>query len=109
MKLCIEEKIDGKKTGNLLFLDKIAPTRRELAQLLGSKEFFIDDQKYFVSQVYAKKNSDNTALGMVLGGILGLVGGAAGVAAGGAIGGVLGRDSDLKEQDKVDRFNRSKL
>jgi len=109
MKLCVEEKNGSNKTGNILFLDKIAPTKRELVRLLGSKEFYINDEKYFVSQVHAKKSSDNTALGMVLGGILGLVGGAAGVAAGGVIGGALGKDSDIKEQEKVDRFNRSKL
>lgn len=109
MKLYVEEKIGSKKTGKLLFLDKIAPTKSELFRLLGSKEFFIDGEKYFVSQVKAKKSSDNTALGMVLGGILGLVGGAAGIVAGGAIGGVLGKDSDIKELEKVNRFNRSKL
>jgi len=105
MKLFVEEKDTGKK----LYLDKFALTKRELKELLGSKEFHINKDKYFVSQVKATQDSDNTALGMVLGGILGLIGGAGGVAAGGAIGGLLGKDSDIKERKKVENFNRSKL
>lgn len=109
MKLFVEEKVNNKKTGQKLYLDKIAPTKKDLVEFLGKKEFFINDEKYFVSQVIAEKSSDNTALGMVIGGVLGLVGGAIGVAAGGAIGGVLGRDSDIKEDEKVKIFNRSRL
>lgn len=109
MKLFVEEKIGNRKTGKVLYLDKVASTKRELRELLGAKEFFIGEEKYFITQVKAQKSTDNTALGMVLGGVLGLVGGAAGVAAGGAIGGLLGKDSDIKEQQKVDSFNGSKL
>lgn len=109
MKLFVEEKINNKKTGQKLYLDKVAPTKKELAEFLGKKEFFINDEKYFVSQVMAEKSSDNTALGMVIGGVLGLVGGTIGVVAGGAIGGALGRDSDIKENEKVNVFNRSRL
>ncbi|ENY5168603.1 hypothetical protein HYO29_22500 [Vibrio parahaemolyticus] len=109
MKLFVEEKIGGRKTGKKLFLDKVAPTKRELQDLLGSKDFFINNERYYVNQVQAQKSSDNTAMGMVLGGVLGLIGGAAGVAAGGTIGGLLGKDSDIKEQERVDKFNGSKL
>ncbi|EMK3317944.1 TPA: hypothetical protein I7759_14555 [Vibrio vulnificus] len=109
MKLYVEEKVGGKPTGEKLYLDKIASTRKELSQLLGRKEFYINDEKYFVSQVKAEKTSDAAALGMVLGGALGLIGGVYGVMAGGALGGALGRDTDIKETEKVDKFNRSKL
>lgn len=109
MKLFVEEKVKGKKTGQKRYLDKIAPTKKELVDFLGSKEFFINNEKYFVAQVQAEKSSDNTALGMVIGGVLGVVGGAIGIAAGGMIGGALGRDSDIKENEKVNMFNRSRL
>lgn len=109
MKLYVEEKTKGQKTGKKLYLDKIASTKRELVQLLGSKEFYIGEEKYFVNQVKAEKTSDGTAIGMALGGVLGVVGGVAGVIAGGALGGLLGKDSDIKESDKVNKFNGSKL
>jgi hypothetical protein len=109
MKLYVEEKQKTTKTGEILYLDKVASTRKELLQLIGDKEFFINGDKYYISQVKAKKTSDNTALGMVIGGVLGLVGGAAGVAAGGAIGGLFGKDNDIKEEEKVNKFNGSKL
>lgn len=109
MKLYIEEKIGSRKTGRNLYLDKVAPTKGELTSLLGSKEFYINGEKYFVSQVKAKQSSENTALGLVLGALIGLAGGAAGVAAGGVIGGLIGKDNDIKEQEKVNKFNGSKL
>lgn len=109
MKLFVEEKVGGRKTGKKLFLDKVASTKLELLELLGSKDFFIGNERYYINQVQAQKSSDNTAMGMVLGGVLGLIGGAAGVAAGGAIGGLLGKDSDIKAQEKVEKFNGSKL
>ncbi|MEE9694015.1 hypothetical protein ACW7GX_01805 [Aeromonas hydrophila] len=109
MKLYVEAKSGSRPTGEKLYLDKIASTKRELANLLGSKEFFINNEKYFVSQVKAEKKSDAAALGMVVGGALGLIGGVYGVVAGGALGGVLGKDADIKETEKVEKFNRSKL
>jgi hypothetical protein len=109
MKLYVEERNKAAKTGNILYLDKIASTKKELLQLIGDKEFFINDRKYYISQVQAKKTSDNAALGMVLGGVLGLFGGVAGVAAGGALGGLFGKDSDIKEEEKVNKFNGSQL
>lgn len=109
MKLFVEEKSSANKTGGILYLDKIASTKKDLQELIGDKEFYINNEKYFISQVKAKKTSDNTALGMVIGGFLGLVGGAAGVAAGGALGGALGKDSDIKEEERVKKFNGSKL
>jgi len=109
MKLFIEEKNGVNKTGKLIYLDKIASTRRELQALVGSKEFTVNQNKYFISQVKAMKSSDNTALGMAVGGVLGLLGGPAGVAAGGVIGGLLGKDSDIKEVARIKKFNGSKL
>jgi hypothetical protein len=109
MKLFVEEKVGGRSTGEKLYLDKIASTKKELIELLGRKEFFINDDKYFVSQVKAEKSNDAAALGMVIGGALGLIGGVYGVMAGGALGGFLGKDTDIKETEKVDKFNRSQL
>ncbi|WP_339387632.1 hypothetical protein [Vibrio caribbeanicus] len=109
MKLYVLEQMRGKLSGEKLYLDKIANTRKELAQLLGREEFYIKDEKYFVSQVKATKTSDAAALGIVLGGALGLIGGVWGVMAGGALGGALGKDTDIKETEKVDKFNRSEM
>ena len=109
MKLFIEEKNGVKKTGKIIYLDKIASTRRDLQTLIGSKEFTVNQNRYYISQVKAMKSSDNTALGVAVGGVLGLIGGALGVAAGGVIGGLLGKDNDIKEAARINKFNRSKL
>lgn len=109
MKLYIEKKNGPHKSGEIIYIDKIASTRRDLWKLIGSKDFYVNEEKYFISQVKAMKSSDSTAIGMVVGGILGLIGGAAGVAAGGTIGGLLGKDNDIKETEKINKFNGSKL
>ncbi|MDD9175497.1 hypothetical protein ERW49_08415 [Aliivibrio finisterrensis] len=109
MRLFVEEKVNGRSTGKKHYLAKLASTKKELAELLGKKEFYIDDEKYFVSQVKAEKSQDGAALGMALGGVLGLFGGVPGVLAGGAFGGLLGKDSDIKEVEKVEKFNGSRL
>lgn len=109
MRLYIEEKVGANKTGQKRYLDKIAETRADLSRLLGGKEFYVNDQKYFVNQVKAEKATDSTALGLALGGIIGVLGGAVGVAAGGTLGAILGRDKDLKEAEKVKKFNESKM
>lgn len=109
MKLFIEEKKGSNKTGRKIYIDKIASTRRELQQLIGTKEFYINGEKYYVSQVKAENASDSTAVGAVVGGVLGLIGGSLGVAVGGAIGLMLGKDKDIKEQEKADTFNGSGL
>lgn len=109
MKLYVEEKKGPHKTGKNIYIDKIATTKSELERLIGAKEFYINNERYYVSQVKATKSGDSTAIGMVVGGILGLIGGAAGVAAGGVIGGILGKDTDIKEEEKVKKFNGSKL
>lgn len=109
MKLFIEEKKGPYKTGRKIYIDRIAPTRRELQQLIGSKEFFINGEKYYVSQVKAEESLDGTVVGAVVGGVVGLIGGALGVAVGGTIGLMLGKDKDIKEQEKTNIFNGSML
>jgi hypothetical protein len=109
MKLFIEEKKGAHKTGKKLYIDKIAPTKRELHQLIGNKEFFIDGERYYVSQVIAEPSSNGTATGIAVGGVLGVLGGAWGVAAGGLVGGILGKSSDEKDAISVRKFNGSSL
>jgi len=109
MKLYIEEKLGPQKTGQNIYIDKVATTRRGLQNLIGSKDFYVNNERYYVSQVKAMKSSDGTAIGMAVGGVLGLIGGAAGVAAGGVIGGILGKDNDIKEEEKIKKFNGSRL
>ncbi|WP_272533973.1 hypothetical protein [Providencia sp. PROV212] len=105
----MEEKDGTTKTGRKIYIDKVAATRKELESILGSKEFFIDNKKYFVSQVKAMKSHDGTSTGMILGGFVGLFGGIAGVLASSLIGGILGKKNDIKEEEKVNIFNGSKL
>ena len=50
MKLFIEEKNGVKKTGKIIYLDKIASTRRDLQTLIGSKEFTVNQNRYYISQ-----------------------------------------------------------
>lgn len=109
MKLYIEDKKGNPTTIKTIFLDKVATTKKELQDLIGSKEFFIDGNKYFISQVKAKRSSENVATGMLLGGILGAVAGPVGVATGGILGAILGKNNDIQEEEKVKKFNESTL
>lgn len=103
MKLYVKDPNSGEK----IYLDKNAATRRDLALQLGSRAFNVNGRYFSVDQVLAEKSTDSTALGMVIGGALGLIGGTPGVLIGGALGGALGNSGDSEEKRKVDVFNGS--
>lgn len=109
MRLYVEEKKGTKKTGNLIFLNKMAKNRKELERNLGSKEFYINGEKYFVSQVKAMASNDSSTPGAIIGGTLGMLGGIAGVVVGGALGWLAGNSNDKKEEDRIKEFNGSRL
>ncbi|WP_379058527.1 hypothetical protein V6M93_20290 [Pectobacterium brasiliense] len=109
MKLYVEERLGPNKTGKKIYIDKVANTRKELEALIGSKEFYVENKKYHVSQVKAMKSAEGISLGVALGGILGLMGGVVGIAIGGIVGGIIGNDNDKKEEEKINNFNGSKL
>lgn len=95
------------KSGEKIYLDRNAATRRELASQIGSGAFNVNGIYFTVNEVLAEKSTDSTALGMVIGGALGLVGGTPGVLIGSVIGGALGNTGDVEEKRKVDLFNGS--
>lgn len=105
MKLFVIDPNSGEK----IYLDRNAATRRELAIQIGSSAFNVNGNYFSVNNVSAEKSTDSTALGMVIGGALGLVGGTPGVLIGSAIGGVLGNSGDAEENKKVDLFNGSEV
>jgi len=103
MRLYVKDKF-GKK----IPLDISARTRRELANKIG-KSFFIGNNRYYVNNVYAEPDNNDTAAGTIIGGLIGLLGGGIGVLIGGVAGGLIGGIRDNDERDNVSRFNRSRI
>lgn len=91
-----------------VYLNLIARTRQELASKIGSRNFFLANKMYSVSQVVAEKDSNNTATGAVVGGLVGAFGGPVGILVGGFLGGLLGNSTDDDEALLVNTFNSSR-
>ena len=102
MKLYVLNKASGEK----VFLKQSATSRQELAQMLGSARFQIDNQVFSINEVKAE-SSENTAGAMAAGGVVGAVAGVPGVILGGLVGALLGKSSDEEDKSKAEKFNRS--
>ena len=105
MKLFVRDKISNNK----IYLNILAATRSELANVIGSPWFSLHGQQYHVHEVVAETDSNSTAAGAVVGGLIGILGGPIGVLIGGALGGALGNESDKTETNSVLRFNQSRI
>lgn len=97
------------KQEQLVYLDKVAPTRTALSEALGSKFIHVADESYHINKVSAVVSGENTPASTVLGGALGIAGGMPGVLIGGLLGALLGSDSDRNERNRVAAFNESKV
>ena len=97
------------KQGVAIQLATIAPTRFELANLIGSQWFIVNNETYHVNQVYAVTTSNKTAAGAIVGGLIGLLLGPEGLIIGGALGGVLGNSDDQTDIRRVKLFNQSNV
>ena len=95
--------------GNREYLNVLASTRQELANIIGSHWFTFNGNQYHVHQVVATVETNNTAAGAVIGGLIGLLGGPFGVLLGGTIGGALGNEGDKSEVSRVRYFNQSRV
>lgn len=104
MKLYVLSKVDGKK----IYLKAIARSRTELAKKYGKSILKIRGKQYSVNEVYAEKESSDTAAGALVGSILGILGGPIGFLIGGATGGLIGNSSESKEIEAVKHFNNSR-
>lgn len=104
MKLFVQNITNNDK----VYLNDLASTRRDLAELIGSPWFSLEGQQYHVHQVIAEPSNNNTATGAVVGGIIGLLAGPVGILVGGALGSALGNRSDKSEQFNVEKFNNSR-
>lgn len=91
-----------------VYLNLSASTRQGLANKIGSRTFYLGENRYTVNEVWAEKDSNNTATGAVVGGLVGALGGPIGILAGGLLGGLFGNDSDEKEAANVKKFNQSR-
>ena len=101
--------IINRRSDQRIYLNMLASTRGELANLIGSSWFNLDGEQYHVHHVVAEsENNNNTAAGAIVGGIIGLLGGPFGVLLGGALGGALGNEGDKSETQKVNYFNNSR-
>lgn len=92
-----------------VYLNITAPTRRELATLIGGRRFYLSGHLYDISDVYAERQINNTITGLVVGGIVGAFGGPIGIIIGGFFGGLIGNTSDDNENSRIVRFNNSRL
>ena len=90
-----------------IYLNLTASSRSELASLTGGSQFYVSNNLYNVKQVFAERDSNNTATGSVVGGAVGALGGPIGIVIGGVLGGLIGNNSDKAEDARVDQFNKS--
>lgn len=104
MKLYVTDNLNNK-----IYLNTLATTRSELANIIGSPWFYLNNQRFHVHQVVAESESNSIAAGAVVGGLIGLLGGPIGVLLGGTLGGALGNEDDKTELNKVNRFNHSRV
>lgn len=92
---------------NKIYINLLASTRIQLADLLGSPIFTINNKQYHVNDVFAESDINNVLVGSVTGSVVGILGGPYGVAAGAVIGGYLGSKIDKTENEKITFFNNS--
>lgn len=104
MRLYVQDKI----TNEIVFIDDIANTRKEISNKLGSTKIRINNQDYYVNDIKAMPD-DSVAIVTGIGGVIGLIGGIPGLIAGSIIGGLLAKNSDSNDKTKADIFNKSKV
>ena len=105
MKLFILDRNTNKK----VYLTHLAPTRSELANLIGSPSFTVNGETYHVNNVVAESNVDPTVGGSLVGAAIGsVIFLGVGTLAGGFLGGLLGNENRKSELNKVNYFNHSK-
>ncbi len=97
------------KNGEKVYIEKHASTKRELGEVIGTNKFSINKILYNIKDVKAEVDAENTAASMVIGGTIGLLGGVPGVILGGIAGGILGKKADEKQNQLVDKFNKSEF
>jgi hypothetical protein len=93
--------------GEKIYLQVLAPTKSELAAIIGSPNFFAGNQVFHVNEVLAEKESSNTTAGMIIGGLLGLIVGPWGAVTGSTAGALIGNSADQDEEKKISIFNKS--
>jgi hypothetical protein len=90
-----------------IYLQVVAPTKIDLANLIGGPSFMINGYIMHVNDVVAEKESSNTTAGMIIGGIIGLLVGPWGAVTGSTAGALIGNSADQEEEKKVSIFNKS--
>ena len=95
------------KNSQKVYIKKNALTKRELKDMIGSNHFSINRNRYIINDVQAEVDGESTTPSMLIGGAIGLLGGIPGVIIGSIAGGLLGKNTDEKENQLVDNFNKS--
>ncbi len=103
MKLYIKE-----ESGRNIYLNKVVSTRTELREIVGRNDFKVNGKKYYIQDVKAAKDSNDTFKGVVVGGLIGAFAGPLGIVFGGAAGAIIGNNSDRRRIKNVERFNKSR-
>lgn len=108
MRLFVFDRRDPERKRKI-YLDVFAPTRRQLASIIGPEFRVTGDPNHFYSlyDVYAESGSNETLKGAILGAVIGLLGGPAGAFVGGVSGSLIGRSRDEDEYNLVEKFNHS--
>lgn len=90
-----------------IYLNKVASNRRELQQVLGKNSFEVRGKKYYVRDVKAVTDSNDTITGVVLALAIASLAGPVAAILGGLGGLVLGKASDRRKIENVRKFNKS--
>ena len=101
---------DKRNPHKKIYLNVVAPTRRQLAAIIGPEFRFEEDPYHFYyafRDVYAESGSNDTLKGGILGAVIGLLGGPIGAFLGGISGSLIGKSRDEDEYKLVEQFNRS--
>ena len=92
-----------------VYLKSKARTKKELLRKIGKPYFYVRNNRFYIKDVKAEKETSDTLAGVFIGGVLGLVGGPIGVITGGTLGGLIGNTNETQESKKVATFNESGL
>lgn len=94
---------DGSKV--YLNLSRRIRNRRQIEQVIGSKNFFVGKERFNIDQVYAEDSLNDTVGGAIVGCVFGMLGGPTGAIVGTVLGTAFGNSKDREDKLRIEEFN----